>query len=286
MATSRTLPSPGSAAIRLGGALAAVVALAACSAPKPPDAGSRSASPAARTAAAPVDPCSTASGSCMHVLDVDVTGDGRSDPVGVESAAGTESAAEIVTVHVGVDGGVRSVKLPATRSANAYTEPSDIFRGAFSLSRPQGADIVVHLVPGAGDADQFAVIGWEDDRPTVLGQPDRGRPAAGTPGVWYLQSSHGVQESVACRTPGEIAVVARTPAPGGGTRTPGGGTRTPGGGTRTPGGGTRTEVTFRYSGDAWQQITTTTVADSGFHDTWSAHEQAFDCTPLGSVPRS
>ncbi|GAC83351.1 hypothetical protein GP2_011_00780 [Gordonia paraffinivorans NBRC 108238] len=139
------------------------------------------------------------------------------------------------------------------------------------MSRAQGADLVLHLVPGQGNAEQFAVISWDGSELVALPQPPSAdRTGAQEPGVWYLGSSHGRQDSVACRTPGEIAMVRLTAATSEGVP--------------VPGGGRREENFFTFSGDSWQPAGSDNQADTSFSYSWNAHENAFRCDDQGTRP--
>lgn len=222
---------------------------------------------------ATVDPCAGASGTCQVVRIVDVDGDGTPDPVAIAyssdaPAPGIAFGTSHITTRVGINGTVHSVTQNV--SGSAYPTPFDIFRGAFAISRAHGADLALHLVRGQGNAEQFSVIGWNGAELVPLPQPPiPGATSMATPGIWYLGSSHGKQDSIVCRTPGEIAVVSLSAA----TQE----------GIPIPGGGRRTENYFTFSANAWQPRGSDTTADSSFSYAWDAHTNAFRCTPLGTA---
>ncbi|GAA1481504.1 hypothetical protein GCM10009624_19440 [Gordonia sinesedis] len=217
----------------------------------------------ATTSARPIDPCAGVAGECVYVADADVDGDGNADQIGIARQGAT------TTTIVGING--TPYKLDQTTTmTNAYSDPRDIYRGAFLLSRAVGSDIAVHLVPGEGNAEQFAVISWDGKKLVTLPQPQTAdRTGAQVPGIWYLGSSHGRQDFIACRQPGEIAVVRLTAATSEGQP--------------VPGGGRREENFYTFAGNAWQPAGSNNVADSSFSYNWNAHEGAFQCDNQGTA---
>lgn len=223
--------------------------------------------------AADVDPCADASGTCSVVRIVDVDGDGTDDKVAIAYSADQPSDPQVafgmshITTIAVINGTEHRVTQNVTGAA--YTDPADIFRGAFAMSRAQGADIALHLVRGQGNAEQFAVISWDGSKLVALPQPPNPTQqyTSRTPGIWYLGSSHGKQGSIACKQPGEIAFVDLSAAMSEGIP--------------VPGGGRREENYFVFSGNSWQPNGSDNSADSSFSYSWNPHTSAFDCPTLG-----
>ena len=210
-----------------------------------------------------VDPCAGAPGTCTHVANTDVDGDGTPDQIGIAYATGR------VTTIVAINGTRHSIAHSVT--GVPYTDPTDIYRGAFLLSRAHGADLVLHLVDGSGNAEQFAVISWDGDRLVALPEPPRTNlTGAEHRGIWYLRSSHGGQDSVRCRQPGETALTVLTAATSEGIA--------------VPGGGRREENYYTFVGSSWQPTGSDNIADSSFSYMWDAHTSAFDCADQGVKP--
>lgn len=219
---------------------------------------------AAPEIAPPIDPCAGITG-CQYVADVDIDGDGSSDQVGI--AYGPRG----VQVIAGIDGQPYEWTQPASSGGATYSEPAEIYRGAFALSRAQGADLALHLVQGSGNAEQFAVVSWDGSSLVALPQPPTAdRAGMMTEGIWYLGSSHGRQDSVACRAPGEIAMNRLTAAMQEGSP--------------VPGGGRREENYYLFSGGQWQPNGSDNVPDTSFTYSWDAHSSAFNCQDLGVAP--
>ncbi|ORM37138.1 hypothetical protein [Williamsia sp. 1135] len=215
-------------------------------------------------AAPPIDPCEGTTG-CQYVADVDVDGDGATDQVGI--AYGPSG----VQVVAGINGERYEWVQPASSGGQVYTDPAEIYRGAFALSRAQGADIALHLVQGGGNAEQFAVVSWDGSGLVALPQPPTAdRTGLKTEGIWYLGSSHGRQDSIACRAPGELTVNRLTAA----TQE----------GSPVPGGGRREENYYLFSGGQWQPNGSDNVPDTTFSYSWDAHANAFACDDLGVAP--
>ncbi len=252
--------------------LAAMVALgvlAACSdgesEPLSDGFSSASGDPAPRsdTPAGPVDVCANSKPACMHVADADIDGDGTLDQVGIATSG------DQVSTIVGINGARHEVKMEVPVS-NRYTEPADIYRGAFLMSRAVGADIALHLAPGQGNAEQFAVISWDGAQLVALPQPPTAdRTGVQKPGVWYLGSSHGKRDSIKCGDPGEIVVVRLTAARSEGQP--------------IPGGGRREENSYTFVGNAWQPAGSNNQADTSFSYNWDAHRSAFQCDDQGTM---
>ena len=227
-------------------------------------------------AAAPkayVNPCNGVSGTCEVVRKVDVDGDGQTDEVAIAYASDPASpqvafGTSHVTTLAAINGNV--FRLTEDFNGVPYTAPTEIFRGAFAMSRAQGADIALHLAMGQGNPEQFAVISWDGSKLVALPQPPdpNQQGAQRTPGIWYLGSSHGKQQFVKCKQPGEIAFVDLSAA----TRE----------GIPVPGGGRREENYFVFSGDSWQPNGSTNTADNSFSYSWSPHSNGFDCPALGT----
>ncbi|MGW6035956.1 hypothetical protein ACWFOS_20115 [Gordonia terrae] len=181
---------------------------------------------------------------------------------------GIASSGDQVTTIVGINGARHELKV-AVPVPNSYTEPDAIYRGAYLMSRAVGADVALHLAPGQGNAEQFAVISWDGTQLVALPQPPTAdRTGAQRPGVWYLGSSHGKRDSIRCGDPGEIIVVRLTAARSEGQL--------------IPGGGRREDNSYTFVGNAWQPAGSDNVADSSFSYTWDAHESAFECQDQGT----
>lgn len=217
--------------------------------------------PADAGPAKPIDVCPDTEPGCEYIADADVDGDGILDQVGIANSG------DQVTAIVGINGERHEIEMqvPAT---NRYSDPAEIYRGAFLMSRSVGADLALHLAPGQGNAEQFAVISWDGARLVALPQPPTAdRTGLQRPGVWYLGSSHGKRDSITCGDPGEIVVVRLTAARSEGQP--------------IPGGGRREENSYTFVGNSWQPAGSDNQADTSFSYNWDAHQNAFQCDDQG-----
>ncbi|MET9328464.1 hypothetical protein [Tsukamurella sp. NPDC003166] len=215
-----------------------------------------------------VDPCAGVAG-CAEVAVADVDGDGSPDRVGVARQK-VESSPEITTL-VATRNTVHTLTLKAR--GIAYPTPAEIYRGAFAISRAEGADLALHLVPGRGNAEQFAVVTWDGAKLVTLAPPPyvNGNEAVKTTDFWYLGSSHGTQHTVKCLQPAEIALVQLSAAVAEGVP--------------VEGGGKREEDRFTFVGSGWQASGSTNVADTSYSYSFDAHTAVFaGCKDVGRKP--
>lgn len=212
----------------------------------------------------PIDVCAQTTGTCAHVADADIDGDGQADQIGVAYGPGVE-------VIVGSNGAAHRLQVTTETSGIGYTEPAEIYRGAFLLTRPTGADIALHLVRGGGGSERFAVVTWDGSALQRVPQPpSASRPMTGDPDIWYLGSSHGVLDFVICRAPGEIAMARLTA----GVRE----------GIEVPGGARRTDEYFTFGDGHWTAAGSGSVQDPSHSYSWDAHTGAFQCEDQGTPP--
>lgn len=220
-------------------------------------------------AAAAPDPCEGAVGECAQVAQADVDGDGSLDRVAVAVSKHEDSGAT-VEVRVGRAGSVDEISFEAPVMLQPGDgAPADYFVGAYKLSRTTGADVVVHLVPGRGNADQFGVVAWSGGELEVVPQPPRQQAGAqpDPEGRWLFQSSHGVVESVKCSPSGGAITVQRLSA-------------ATAEGVEIPGGGLREDNRFEFRDSDWFPTGSDNVPDTSFSYTFDAHTQTFDCASV------
>lgn len=222
------------------------------------------------------DPC-VGVPSCTQVAVADVDGDGSPDRIGIARVQDAPIASNVafgtthVTTRVAIGSTVHT--FPQDVEGAAYEKPTDIYRGAFAMTRAQGADIVLHLVPGQGNAERFAVISWDGARLVAVPSPPWGPnsgPSTAT-GFWLIGSSHGSRDWIRCTQPGEIVRVHLTAALAEGSP--------------VPGGGKREEDKFAFAGSAWQPAGSQNFADTSYSytDGWTAHKDTFrECKDLST----
>jgi hypothetical protein len=173
------------------------------------------------------DPCAGGPAGCMQVGRADVDGDGQLDRIGVavEKRPGENEYQQPGTIFVRVTNsvGVQAIQADALQLPKTGS-PTDVFVGAFLMSRPRGADLVIQT---RSDflTEMFAVIGWSNGTLTMLpAPPARGSAFAGDH-VWKLTQSEGFRDSVICTDGTGINMVhdiapldEGVPVPGGGRR--------------------------------------------------------------------
>lgn len=207
-----------------------------------------------------VDPCAEAAGSCTYVGQADVDGDGVVNQIGVGTASGSP------TIWVAVDGEVSTLSGPESGNSLAFTSADDLYFGAFEFSRASGSDIVLHTVPGGGNAEQFLVATWRDGALSWLPSPPRENNFSNVDqAVWLMQSSHGATTEYACKGSGVI-----------GFETSYAPTRE---GTPQPKGDTRDIQRYTFEDGAWVDGGTENVPDpDGWNMNWKAEDDAFQCS--------
>lgn len=231
----------------------------------------------------PVDPC-TGISSCREVATVDVDGDGVPDRLGLSVVRQPPQSPQVayggavITVAVATGDKVHRIDVDSSGNLPGYGGDPQPFVGAFLISRKAGADLVLHTEIGAGNAERFAVIGWQDGRPMRVNRPPYNANTASVE-VWFISSSHGVREWVTCSDGAAVTITTLSAA----VRE----------GVPVPGGGTRKEQRFAYDSGAWSPASSETIADDNFTYHFDPHTETFQCedkstravvTPSGSSP--
>jgi hypothetical protein len=177
--------------------------------------------------ASPGDPCAQGPPGCIQVGRADVDGDGQLDRIGVavEKRPGENEAQHPGTIFVRVanSSGVQAIQADAIQLAKTGS-PTDVFVGAFLMSRARGADLVIQTRDDFL-TEMFSVIGWSNGTLISLpAPPARGSAFAGDQ-VWKLNQSEGFRDSVICTDGTAISMVhdiaplnEGEPVPGGGRR--------------------------------------------------------------------
>ncbi len=216
---------------------------------------------------AAVDPCSGVD-RCHEVARVDIDGDGTLDRVGVSIYQAPAPPQVVVgeatiTVLAAVGPNVRRIEVSSPGVLPTAQDGSpQPFVGAYRISRKAGADLVFHTEEGHGDAERFAVIGWQDGRLARVPRPpeDASRPVSST---WFIGSSHGTHEWVTCAD-GASVTMNKLSAP-------------TAEGIPLPGGGIRQEDDFIFAGGNWSPNGSRNINDENFSYDFNPHTQTFQC---------
>jgi len=143
--------------------------------------------------------------------------------------------------------------------------------GAFRISRERGADLVLHTRRGSGNAEQFVVIGWQNDSPAFVVRPPELNANYGNQSIWYMSSSHGVREWVTCAD-GAFVTINKLSAP-------------EAEGVPLPGGGLREEDHFAFDGSEWKPAGSSIEPDNDFDYKFDPHTQTFLCQDQAASTR-
>lgn len=177
------------------------------------------------------DACGATAG-CVTLGHVDVDGDGVLDSVGIAVNREPPSSPNVVNgpasfiVRVVTASGAQETRVDsATGSLPGSGSAQDVFTGAFLISRPKGADLVLHTSYGAGNSDEFAVIGWTDGQLAPVPPPPVAKTSFPNPNSWGLMESHGKVAWVTCDGDSSITVVTQSAPTSEGIPLPGGGIR-------------------------------------------------------------
>lgn len=207
-----------------------------------------------------VDPCADVA-SCVFVGRADVDGDSTPDPIGIAVSRG------VVTVAVAIDGAVDIYEIPRlTQSPIAYSDPGEVYRGAFVLSRPVGADLVMHLMPGGVSPDVFAVVTWSEGELKLLPPLQISANNA----LWYVQSANGAAIETVCEGRGVVAfeTVGTSTAEG----------------MPAAAGNMRIRDRYTFDGTSWAKQSTDRQVDTSSDGEWDAHVEAFKCKDMTLAP--
>jgi hypothetical protein len=171
------------------------------------------------------DPCGGAPEGCVTVARADVDGDGALDAIGLAvhgpPSDGYTSPPADVTVRVATAIGVQQITVHSrSLLPTAGADPGTIFVGAFSISRPVGADLVLHTKVGGGSEDSFAVIGWGGGDLVEVPPPQAN---GADPNTWNFLESHGQLHWVTCDGDGKITENDQSAPTSEGIPIPGGG---------------------------------------------------------------
>lgn len=213
------------------------------------------------------DPCSGVD-RCLEVAHVDVDGDGTLDRVGLsiyQAPPPPQVAFGEATITVLAAVGPNVQRLDVSSPGVLPMAPDGTpqpYIGAYRISRKSGADLVLHTNLGQGNAERFAVIGWQSGRLTPVPRPpeDASSPVSST---WFIGSSHGVHEWVTC-TDGASVTMNKLSAP-------------TAEGIPLPGGGIRQEDDFIFDSGSWSPNGSRNVDDSNFSYDFNPHTQTFQC---------
>jgi hypothetical protein len=227
---------------------------------------SRSAPAAESSASAPVDPCTGIAG-CREVAPVDVDGDGTADRVGISIYQAPPPPQVVygdttITMSIAVGPHVQRIDVKSSGDLPVKDGSRQPYVGAYRISRKTGADLVLHTLRGQGQAEQFAVIGWQGGQPKLVNRPPRDANAQATD-VWAMGSSHGVHEWVVCAD-GAAVTMHKLSAP-------------IAEGIPIPGGGIHEENAFVFDSGAWSANGSKNVADDNFSYDFDPHTQTFLC---------
>ena len=206
--------------------------LTACSAGAPDGPAGGQQGGAAPGAPQAADACAGAPAGCVTVGRVDVDGDGGLDSVGVivnrepPSSPNVVNGPANVVLRVATAAGTQEKRVDSSTGVlpGAGTA-QDVFTGAFRISRPTGADLVLHLTRGAGNADEFAVIGWAGGQLAPVTPPPVAKTTFPNPDSWGLVESHGSLAWVTCDGDASITVVTQSAPTAEGIPLPGGAIR-------------------------------------------------------------
>lgn len=161
------------------------------------------------------NPCDDTRGPCEVVASVYVDGDGNSDNVGIELVD------SLVSVRIDTGDGVSTASVEDKHVLRQDTTPSNVFVGAFRLTREQGADIVVDDRFGLGGAELFGVIGWEAGGPVVVPAPTGATYPEALPTEWAIPTER-LRMLIRCPKPGSVGGVTTEGDISYGIPTPGG----------------------------------------------------------------
>jgi hypothetical protein len=207
------------------------------------------------TQSAVADPCAGEAPGCVTVGDADVDGDGALDAIGVivdrqpPSSPNVVNGPASVTVRVAVAGGTQEMRVDSTTGMlPGEGTARDVFVGAFLISRPKGgADLVLHTSLGAGNADEFAVIGWGSGGLTRVPPPPVAQGNFGDAANWVVMESHGTAAWVTCDGNASITMVTQSAPTAEGIP--------------IPGGGLRESDHWKFANAAWTPMGSENVAD-------------------------
>ena len=175
------------------------------------------------------DPCSAGPPGCVQIGKADVDGDGELDPIGVavHQSPGEQGIARAGTVFVRVatSTGVQAIQFDGEFRLPKLGSPAEVFVGAFLMSRPRGADLVIQLQSDFL-TEIFTIIGWTNGALTPFPAPGRYRSTTLTHWQsWALTQAEGFRDTVICTDGSAIKVVhdifpesEGVPVPGGGRR--------------------------------------------------------------------
>ncbi|WP_169585796.1 vWA domain-containing protein [Antrihabitans stalactiti] len=214
------------------------------------------------------DPCAGVATGCAQVAEVDVDGDGTYDRVAVIATANSgkgnptasvtvkvATAREVEEILIKVEGPLRSSSdCPGKR--DQHSEPC-AYDGAFLISRPRGADLVVTKCVCAGGVPTHTVITWTGNHLSILASPgDRN---------WPTVNYEGSYEWLSCERPGEVTESRLSP--------------TSYAGMPNPAGGIRKSERFTYADGRWTSVGAESVPDlsADIPDFWKTLV-AFKCT--------
>lgn len=152
------------------------------------------------------DPCLGAGTGCDPVAVVDVDGDGRPDRVALDLTDAT------AIVRVSTANGQHTAVLDSSHAAVGW-DASDIFVGAYHLTRNSGADLVFDTHSGRGGGELFAVLGWRDGLVGVPAPAVVDYPGARQSDRWAVPTEYG-QIVVTCGEPGTISIAQYHRTPG------------------------------------------------------------------------
>ncbi|ORI21170.1 hypothetical protein [Rhodococcus sp. 1168] len=208
------------------------------------------------------NPCDGTRGLCEVVASVDVDGDGNSDNVAIELVDG------LVNVHIDTGGTVSTASVEDKHILRSDITPSNVFVGAYHITREQGADIVVDGKFGLGGSELFGVIGW-DDGPVVIPAPPVLASDFDDATAWTVPTE-GLRVLVRCPQPGSVGVVT----------TEGDSSY----GTPTPGGAYTETVTSDWANGEWAEKDTNRVSGEYTSSNRLAKTGTFECEPMHSAP--
>lgn len=219
-----------------------------------------------------VDPCAGVAG-CVAVANVDVDGDGVRDSVGIavtrvapppQVALGKAT----ITLRVSHAGQVATRQVDSPGALPGSGAPTDVYVGAYKISRTTGADLVLHTQLGQGSPEQFVVIGWDGAGLSVVPAPPTGTSVTNPKsGVWLFASSHGARDTTSCANGASITVQRLSAASMEGEP--------------IPGGGLRESNHFAFVDGHWDPTGSENVPDSSFSYNFDPHTQTFDCADQG-----
>lgn len=208
------------------------------------------------------NPCDGSRGPCEVVASTDVDGDGATDNIGVELVDG------LVTVRIDTGGEVSTASVADMHILRQDITPSNVFVGAFHITRPVGADIVVDAKFGLGGSELFGVISW-DGGPIVVPAPPVLASEFEDPTAWTVPTE-GLRVLVRCPAPGSVGVVT----------TEGDSSY----GIPTPGGAYTETVTSTWTGGAWARTDTARIPGQYVSPDKIAKTGTFECEPAYETP--